>query len=418
MAARRRRGAARRRQQRQRRLRLPRRRPADPAGGLRPRRCGGGVGRRAGRPTATWPASAGGGSTSPPPSSPTTCSTSSARSTPSAGSPVIASGTSSRTARCITPPSRTRGRRPPWCGRCRSTTRRCRSSACRGRRCCGPPRRPGCAGSPRASSTGGTPPQGQLVPRSLPGALVTDEDEVVERAVRMATTGRVLAVDGTELHLPVRSLCVHGDTPGAVRLARRVAAALEHEGLPPTAFATSRARRARGRRPPRRPSAAACRPRWPGRGRAESSRASWTLTTETVENVVKPPQKPVPTTTRQASGAPASSTDPVSSPSSRLPATLMARVPYGNGAATRLVATPSRTTRATAPSAPASPTAATRARLTRRPGVVAARRPLRAGRRRPRPGRRSGWPARTRAPARPARPGRAAPSRWPAPSTW
>ena len=52
-----------------------------------------------------------------------------------------------------------------------------------------------------------------------------------------ARPGAVLAVDGTELHLPVRSLCVHGDTPGAVGLARRVRAALEAAGLPPTPFA-------------------------------------------------------------------------------------------------------------------------------------------------------------------------------------
>lgn len=84
----------------------------------------------------------------------------------------------------------------------------------------------------------GYTPQGHLVSRAQPGALITEEQSVVERALRMAETGTVLAVDGTELHLPVRSLCVHGDTPGAVGLARRVRAALEAVGLAPTRFAT------------------------------------------------------------------------------------------------------------------------------------------------------------------------------------
>ncbi len=81
-------------------------------------------------------------------------------------------------------------------------------------------------------------PEGRLVPRRHPGALITDERAVLARAVLMAQTGVVLAVDGSELHLPVRSLCVHGDTPGALTLARRVRAALEAAELPPTAFVT------------------------------------------------------------------------------------------------------------------------------------------------------------------------------------
>ena len=83
----------------------------------------------------------------------------------------------------------------------------------------------------------GYTPEGTLVPRNLPGALVTDPAVVVERAVRMAESGTVIAVDGTELSMPVRSLCVHGDTPGALELARQVRAALEAAGLPPTRFA-------------------------------------------------------------------------------------------------------------------------------------------------------------------------------------
>lgn len=79
--------------------------------------------------------------------------------------------------------------------------------------------------------------EGTLVPRSRPGALVQDTAEVAARAVRMAVEGRVVAVDGTDVDLAVRSICVHGDTPGAVELARAVRAALEDAGLRLAAFA-------------------------------------------------------------------------------------------------------------------------------------------------------------------------------------
>jgi UPF0271 protein len=80
-------------------------------------------------------------------------------------------------------------------------------------------------------------PDGRLVPRSDPAALVTDVDEVVQRAVRLAQDGEVVAVDGTVLAMKVESLCVHGDTPGAVSLARQVRAALEHAGAVVQPFA-------------------------------------------------------------------------------------------------------------------------------------------------------------------------------------
>jgi UPF0271 protein len=67
---------------------------------------------------------------------------------------------------------------------------------------------------------------GTLVSRSLPGAVIHDADEVAARAVRMAVDQTVVAVDGTVVACPVRSICVHGDTPGAVDLAGRVRAAL------------------------------------------------------------------------------------------------------------------------------------------------------------------------------------------------
>lgn len=78
---------------------------------------------------------------------------------------------------------------------------------------------------------------GTLAPRSLAGAVLTDPEEVAERAVRIATEGVVVALDGTEVSARVDSLCVHGDTPGAVDLARAVRAALDAAGVEVTAFA-------------------------------------------------------------------------------------------------------------------------------------------------------------------------------------
>lgn len=69
-------------------------------------------------------------------------------------------------------------------------------------------------------------PTGGLVPRGAPGALLHDPDEVAARAVRLAVDGVVDAVDGTALRVDAVSLCVHGDSPGAVRMARAVRAAL------------------------------------------------------------------------------------------------------------------------------------------------------------------------------------------------
>jgi 5-oxoprolinase (ATP-hydrolysing) subunit A len=78
---------------------------------------------------------------------------------------------------------------------------------------------------------------GTLVPRREAGALVEDPAEVAEGAVRMATDAVIIAVDGTRLLMPVESVCVHGDTPGAVAMARAVRAALESAGVALESFA-------------------------------------------------------------------------------------------------------------------------------------------------------------------------------------
>jgi UPF0271 protein len=80
-------------------------------------------------------------------------------------------------------------------------------------------------------------PDGTLVPRSEPGAVLHDPDEIGERMLRLATEGVVTAIDGTELPLTAETICVHGDTPGAVHIARTVRDALEASGLVVAAFA-------------------------------------------------------------------------------------------------------------------------------------------------------------------------------------
>jgi UPF0271 protein len=69
-------------------------------------------------------------------------------------------------------------------------------------------------------------PDGTLVPRGEPGALLDDPDLVAARAVRLATAGEVAAVDGGTVRTDAASLCLHGDTPTAVSMARAVRAAL------------------------------------------------------------------------------------------------------------------------------------------------------------------------------------------------
>ncbi|MCQ6272581.1 LamB/YcsF family protein [Pseudarthrobacter sp. R1] len=78
---------------------------------------------------------------------------------------------------------------------------------------------------------------GTLVPRSQEGAVLHDVDSIVERAVRMATKGEVAALDGTVLQVRPDSLCIHGDTPGAVEMAAAVRAGLEAAGVELESFA-------------------------------------------------------------------------------------------------------------------------------------------------------------------------------------
>ncbi|MFJ8054102.1 LamB/YcsF family protein [Streptomyces luteogriseus] len=78
---------------------------------------------------------------------------------------------------------------------------------------------------------------GTLVPRGVEGAVVTDPDAVVERSLGLARSGGVVSHTGTHIEVRARSLCLHGDTPGAVDLARRVRERLEASGVRVEAFA-------------------------------------------------------------------------------------------------------------------------------------------------------------------------------------
>ncbi|WP_309051255.1 5-oxoprolinase subunit PxpA [Streptomyces sp.] len=78
---------------------------------------------------------------------------------------------------------------------------------------------------------------GSLLPRGREGAVVADPERVVERSVSMARAGTVTAHDGAVVPVDAHSLCLHGDTPGAVELARRVRAGLEAAGIRVEAFA-------------------------------------------------------------------------------------------------------------------------------------------------------------------------------------
>ncbi|MBN2568738.1 MAG: 5-oxoprolinase subunit PxpA [Deltaproteobacteria bacterium] len=74
-------------------------------------------------------------------------------------------------------------------------------------------------------------PEGTLLSRRLPGAVVRNALEVAERALMMAKEGKVIAVDGTTVQLDIQTLCVHGDTPMAVELVKAIRKKLEADGM-------------------------------------------------------------------------------------------------------------------------------------------------------------------------------------------
>lgn len=74
-------------------------------------------------------------------------------------------------------------------------------------------------------------PAGHLVPRREAGAVLHDASSIASRMARLATEGVVEAIDGSVIHIDAQSICVHGDSPGAVDIAREVRRRLEAEGI-------------------------------------------------------------------------------------------------------------------------------------------------------------------------------------------
>ena len=74
-------------------------------------------------------------------------------------------------------------------------------------------------------------PDGSLLPRDRPGSVIHNAAAVAVRAVEMARGGTVVAVDGSSISVRADTICIHGDTPGAAALARRLRAGLAAAGI-------------------------------------------------------------------------------------------------------------------------------------------------------------------------------------------
>lgn len=82
-------------------------------------------------------------------------------------------------------------------------------------------------------------PDGSLVSRKEPGAVIHDGDIVAEKIVKMVKEGRVVCIDGTEIDMTADTICVHGDNPAALSLVQKIRATLQASGVeiaPPETF--------------------------------------------------------------------------------------------------------------------------------------------------------------------------------------
>lgn len=79
-------------------------------------------------------------------------------------------------------------------------------------------------------------PDGTLVPRKQPGAMIEDEEEAIARVIRMVTQGKVKANNGADISIRADSVCVHGDNPRALDFTSRIRKALEAAGVEVKAF--------------------------------------------------------------------------------------------------------------------------------------------------------------------------------------
>ena len=74
-------------------------------------------------------------------------------------------------------------------------------------------------------------PDGSLVSRKTPGAVIKDQDLAAQRVLKMATEGKVTCVDGSEIELPADTICVHGDNPAALQLVKKIRQTLTEAGV-------------------------------------------------------------------------------------------------------------------------------------------------------------------------------------------
>jgi len=82
-------------------------------------------------------------------------------------------------------------------------------------------------------------PDGSLVSRKTPGAVIKDHDQAAQRVRKMATEGKVTCVDGSDIALHADTICVHGDNPAALQLVRKIRETLAASGVdinPPQNF--------------------------------------------------------------------------------------------------------------------------------------------------------------------------------------
>jgi UPF0271 protein len=77
----------------------------------------------------------------------------------------------------------------------------------------------------------GYQPDGSLVPRSQPGALISDEEMALSQTLTMVRSGRVTAIDGTSATVQADTVCLHGDGEHALQFARRLRAAFAEQGI-------------------------------------------------------------------------------------------------------------------------------------------------------------------------------------------
>jgi len=81
-------------------------------------------------------------------------------------------------------------------------------------------------------------PDGTLVSRKLPGAVIHDHELVAEKILKLVKEGKVVCIDGTEIELAAETICVHGDNPAALELVLNIRESLLEEGIEIKAPAT------------------------------------------------------------------------------------------------------------------------------------------------------------------------------------